>query len=659
MTDDPGAEGAASGAPAEFDAIADVRSEQPKVGDVLGGYELKWLVGIGGAGQVWLGEHKISGGKGAVKILAAEASPSVRKAFEAEARTVARLAHPHVVDLYASAPGYLVMAYVDGPNLARRLLTPLSARAAVRIATQIASALEYAHSQGVVHRDVKPENVVLDRAGTAYLTDFGLATLTSEGEAHRGGGTATYMPPDWRKDRPDPRDDQYALGRTVAEMLLARRIDKGEALDDATLPRDCPEALRAAVLRAAAPRRDDRFPSVRAFADALAAVEVDGVAIARALAPPARPAAGFAWARAGAPARPIGFDVARADFKLSGLEREGGPSAGRVRAFREATGLAEHGWSVYGRADTLGSPDDPALLARAQEIVLFMPGLGTRRQSWDQFARHLCHHRGLTAAVSLDVFNSGDCRYARDEPEPRHVAPESTLRIFLELQQLLGIADLPTCIVAHSLTGYHLMALPDDVLGKNITRLAITPTLTRWNEAFGPHPLMNEDAVGRFTPEDFHRVKMGAWDAMISLLDAETAADLKAAAAEGLPLPYWRQAVRAGRDFRPAPGPQLRRLKIVVGYNDPLISHDTIDRATSDLQFDRSNLHWALDKDHFPHLAKKDHPEWTRRNFDQLLTIVSSMLLDASLQTNLITGDRTETLYEQINAEIAGADAVA
>src|SRR4051812_16807964 len=112
--------------PQQFDGFEEKRSSEPKPGDVYGGYELKWLVGLGAAGQVWRGVHRLSGHEGAVKILSSAASPSVREAFVAESRVIALLAHPHIVGLYASADDYLVMSFIEGSNLARRLLTPLS-----------------------------------------------------------------------------------------------------------------------------------------------------------------------------------------------------------------------------------------------------------------------------------------------------------------------------------------------------------------------------------------------------------------------------------------------------------------------------------------------------------------------------------------------------
>ena len=209
--------------PQQFDDIKDSHAEEPRPGDVYGGYQLKWLVGVGAAGQVWRAEHRVSAGEAAVKILSITASAAVRKAFVEEARVIASLAHPHIVSLYTSGEDYLVTAFIDGANLARRLLTPLSPAAAVRITMEICSALEHAHSRGVVHRDVKPENIVLDQRGTAYLTDFGLAALQSEGAA-APGGTRAYMPPDFTPYAPDPREDQFALGRTLVEMLLLSLI---------------------------------------------------------------------------------------------------------------------------------------------------------------------------------------------------------------------------------------------------------------------------------------------------------------------------------------------------------------------------------------------------------------------------------------------------
>lgn len=638
--------------PQQFDDIKDSHAEEPRPGDVYGGYQLKWLVGVGAAGQVWRAEHRVSAGEAAVKILSITASAAVRKAFVEEARVIASLAHPHIVSLYTSGEDYLVTAFIDGANLARRLLTPLSPAAAVRITMEICSALEHAHSRGVVHRDVKPENIVLDQRGTAYLTDFGLAALQSEGAA-APGGTRAYMPPDFTPYAPDPREDQFALGRTLVEMLLARRIDAKLAVSEATLPERYAPELRQAVARATAPRREDRFPSIGEFAKALASIDLTQVDAPSALAHPRRLAAPFQWAQTAVNLRPLGVKVNAADYLLTALEEAGAPSVEEWQQFRAMTGLRQTGFTLYGREDTLGLPSAPEFLARIDQLVIFMPGLGTRRGSWDQFARHLCHQLGHTAALSIDLHCAGDCAFALETPELHHVDFQAPFRMLLRLLDILGLATIPTCIVGHSISGAQMMGMRDDQFSTSVARLALTPTFVHGNDAFANNPMVDQNLLAQMTPEQFTETKLQMWSMLVQGLEPDTANDMLRGVREGFPLPYMRRLVTALHQFLPVAGSELSRLKILLAYDDPLVPRATVEQVMDETHFDLSNLHWALDKHHWPYLPKVANPGWTRRNFDQLLALIDGMLIDASLHASDLISQHTQTLHEMLGAEIA------
>src|SRR5262245_24321198 len=145
----------------------------------LDGWVLVRRIGAGGMGDVWLARHELSGTLGALKRL------SRRRAVHAdtlarEARAVMRLAHPHIVPVFEVGPDFLVSRYIDGGSLARRLHTPLEPAEALRIALHVADALDHAHVRGIVHRDVKPSNILVDARDTPYLTDFGLASFAGE-----------------------------------------------------------------------------------------------------------------------------------------------------------------------------------------------------------------------------------------------------------------------------------------------------------------------------------------------------------------------------------------------------------------------------------------------------------------------------------------------
>ena len=141
----------------------------------LGPYEIAALLGVGGMGEVYKARDTRLDRTVAIKVLrgplAHDADRLVR--FEHEARAIASLNHPHICQLHDIGPGYLVLEYIDG----QPLRGPVAAPEAVRQAIQIARALEAAHDRGILHRDLKPTNVLITRDGTVKLLDFGLAKL--------------------------------------------------------------------------------------------------------------------------------------------------------------------------------------------------------------------------------------------------------------------------------------------------------------------------------------------------------------------------------------------------------------------------------------------------------------------------------------------------
>src|SRR5262245_2619016 len=173
----------------------------------------------------------------AIKVSAAQFT----ERFEREARAVAALNHPNICTLHDVGPNYLVMEYVDGESPKG----PLPLEEALRIARQIADALEAAHEKGIVHRDLKPANIKVKPDGTVKVLDFGLAKQTGFGDEHeisnsptlsmaatQAGvilGTAGYMAPEQARGKPaDKRADIWAFGVVLYEMLTGERLFQGE-----------------------------------------------------------------------------------------------------------------------------------------------------------------------------------------------------------------------------------------------------------------------------------------------------------------------------------------------------------------------------------------------------------------------------------------------
>jgi serine/threonine-protein kinase len=258
-------------------------------GVTLGGrYRLDERIAGGGMGDVWRGTDEVLGRTVAVKILlpALLDEPGFAERFRGEARTMATINHPGVVDVYDYGSdqqlAFLVMEYVEGDALSRTLsrvgrLTPGRTMALV---AQAADALHAAHANGIVHRDVKPGNLLVRPNGTLVLTDFGIARSALVGQLTVAGsvlGTASYISPEQASGGvASAASDVYALGVVAYQCLSGHRpFDGATPLEIAMkhvretprpLPSDIPPAVRAIVDRALAKDPAARWPTAAAMA---------------------------------------------------------------------------------------------------------------------------------------------------------------------------------------------------------------------------------------------------------------------------------------------------------------------------------------------------------------------------------------------------------
>lgn len=340
-------------------------------------YRLDERIASGGMGDVWRGTDQVLGRTVAIKVLlpALVEEPGFAERFRGEARTMATINHPGVVDVYDygsdQSVTYLVMEYVEGEALSRTLgkVGRLTAGRTMALVAQAADALQAAHDKGVVHRDVKPGNLLVRPNGTLVLTDFGIARSAMVGQLTAAGavlGTASYISPEQASGSPaTPASDIYSLGVVAYQCLAGHRPFEGESPIEIAmkhvrevarpLPADVPPVVRQVVERSMAKDPAARWPSAAALAAAArraAAVAASPPAPRPPLAPVSPPVAG-PRARvpvAAVPAGPAPGGVVRGAAAVPAPPRPVdrtaiGPGAGPAPGIGPAPGARPTAWA--------------------------------------------------------------------------------------------------------------------------------------------------------------------------------------------------------------------------------------------------------------------------------------------------------------------------
>jgi len=302
---------------------AAVTTEEDPLPELFGAYRRGDRIGSGGMGVVYRGQDSRLGRSVAIKVMPPGqlGDPDLLRRFQREASAVARLSHPNIVTLYdvgcqATSSGqdipFVVMELLEGQSLRRRLAQPLDLQEALRIAVSVGEALAFAHAAGIIHRDVKPENIFLQKDGQVKVLDFGLAKIvasaadnpeidSNESVATRDGkilGTFGYMPPEQLRGRPTtPASDVFSLCCVLYEMLTGARAFAGETTADiasATLRDDplatdihddvgcdqkagLPDELKPLLTAGLAKSPDQRLHSAAEFVSRLRAVSDRGI----------------------------------------------------------------------------------------------------------------------------------------------------------------------------------------------------------------------------------------------------------------------------------------------------------------------------------------------------------------------------------------------
>ena len=261
-----------------------------------GRYRAEKRLGAGGMAEVWCAEDEVLGRRVALKLMGGRFAedPEFRERFRREAQAAAGMQHPNIVGVYDRSEWdgtpYIAMELVDGKTL-KELVTergPLPPDVAVGLTEQVLRALGYAHRRGIVHRDVKPQNVIIDRDGQAKVADFGIARAGDTSEMTQAGaivGTMQYLSPEQAEGHPvDRRADLYSVGIVLYELLTGRVPFDGEApisiaikqinerpVPPGQLQPGIPPALEAVVLRALEKDPARRYQSAEEFIAALEA----------------------------------------------------------------------------------------------------------------------------------------------------------------------------------------------------------------------------------------------------------------------------------------------------------------------------------------------------------------------------------------------------
>ena len=301
-------------------------------GQMLGAYRIINQVGQGGMATVYKAYQPSMDRNVAVKVLPrqlAESKEFVAR-FQQEARTIARLEHPHILPVfdYGESDGttYFVMRYLEAGTLKEKMQAgPLSFNEIDNLFTQLAGALGYAHSHGVIHRDLKPANALVDEQGNLFLTDFGIAKLLESASPRLTQtdaimGTPAYISPEQAKALTvDQRSDIYSLGIILYELVTGRvpftadtplAVILKHVSDPLPLPSilkpDIPESIEQVILKSLAKEPNDRFATTVEFLAAWKRALQDKDTVRRAperiATPASRPATPVADTRQGAPA---------------------------------------------------------------------------------------------------------------------------------------------------------------------------------------------------------------------------------------------------------------------------------------------------------------------------------------------------------------------
>jgi tRNA A-37 threonylcarbamoyl transferase component Bud32/CheY-like chemotaxis protein len=433
------------------------KTDDPRIGKVIAGYRIEERIGRGGMGVVYRAEHLNLRRRAAIKIIAPDLSESegFRERFTREARIAAALQHPNIVTVYDAGEVdgllYLAMQYIEGFDLAAMLRKEgrLRPYRAVDVCRQVAAALDAAHALGLIHRDVKPANVLIE-GRTAFLTDFGL-TKRLDGthtELTRAGdvvGTIHYVAPEQIEGNPvTARSDVYSLGCLLYHCLTGKvpfERDTDVAVIYAHLSEEPPKltavrpelasGLDAVIAKALDKSPDRRFKSCADLINAARAV-VDAAGPLSETSPPRS-------------AREHESALGVADRAAIAGMRDAAAAARRPRVLLggvDANTRAVARIALGDRVDMIEARGD-GLVERAREarpdlVILDYGGAGTRVSGLVGSLRQDALTRDAKVLLLVDFAHAGDREVTGSGADERLAMPFSPLQLQVKLRKLLG-----------------------------------------------------------------------------------------------------------------------------------------------------------------------------------------------------------------------------